>query len=63
MAFLHSLGTTAIIEYGIRSFTWDRRGVAFPSSPLPKDFQAICPSFELAVAEKAAEYYELPELP
>jgi len=39
--------------------TW----VTFPPLPLPKDFQTLCPSFELAVAEEAAKYYELPELP
>ncbi|KAJ8450529.1 LOW QUALITY PROTEIN: hypothetical protein Cgig2_020166 [Carnegiea gigantea] len=50
-------------EYVIRHFVWGQCGVAFPKSPLPKDFQALCPSFELAVAEEAAEYYELPELP
>jgi len=50
-------------EYVTRHFTWDRRRVTFPLSPLPKDFQALCPSFELAVAEEAVEYYELPKLP
>ncbi|KAJ8451488.1 hypothetical protein Cgig2_017879 [Carnegiea gigantea] len=44
-------------------FSWDRCGIAFPPSPLPKDFQALCPGFELAMAEQAAEHYELPELP
>ncbi|KAJ8429439.1 hypothetical protein Cgig2_021091 [Carnegiea gigantea] len=50
-------------EYITRHFAWDRRGIAFPQSPLPKDFQTLCPGFELAVAEQAAEYYELQELP
>ena len=36
---------------------------SFPPSPLPKDFQTLCPGFELAVAERAAEYYGLSELP
>ncbi|KAJ8426754.1 hypothetical protein Cgig2_029423 [Carnegiea gigantea] len=63
MAFLCSLDTKAMGEYVTRHFAWDRRGVPSPPSPLPKDFQALCPSFELAVAEKATEYYELPELP
>ncbi|KAJ8449202.1 hypothetical protein Cgig2_027204 [Carnegiea gigantea] len=63
MAFSCFLGTKAIGEYVTRHFAWDRRGVAFPPLPLLKDFQALCPSFELAVAEEAAEYYELPELP
>ena len=43
-------------------FEWDRRGIAFPPSPLLKDFQALCPSFELAMTEKAARCFELPEL-
>ncbi|KAJ8439689.1 hypothetical protein Cgig2_010186 [Carnegiea gigantea] len=46
---------TAMGEYVIRHFEWDRRGVVFLPSPLPKDFQALCPSFELAVAEEAAK--------
>ncbi|KAJ8425728.1 hypothetical protein Cgig2_001027 [Carnegiea gigantea] len=46
-----------------RHFVWDQHGVAFLPSHLPKDFQPLCPSFELAVAREAAEYYELPELP
>ncbi|KAJ8431066.1 hypothetical protein Cgig2_017062 [Carnegiea gigantea] len=63
MAFPRSLDTKAMGEDIIRHFAWDRRRVAFPLSSLPKDFQALCPSFELAVAKEAAEYYELPELP
>ncbi|KAJ8423406.1 LOW QUALITY PROTEIN: hypothetical protein Cgig2_030573 [Carnegiea gigantea] len=43
--------------------TKDRRGIAFPPLPLLKDFQTLCPDFELAVAKQATEYYELPELP
>ncbi|KAJ8438252.1 hypothetical protein Cgig2_030617 [Carnegiea gigantea] len=50
-------------EFVARHFLWDQRGIAFSPSPLPKDFQTLCPGFELAVAEQAAEYYELPELP
>ncbi|KAJ8445062.1 hypothetical protein Cgig2_022582 [Carnegiea gigantea] len=50
-------------EYVVRHFEWDRRGVAFPPSPLPKDFQVVCPSYELVVAEEAAEHFKLPELP
>ncbi|KAJ8422442.1 hypothetical protein Cgig2_019159 [Carnegiea gigantea] len=50
-------------EYVVRHLAWDRRGATFPLSPLPKDFQALCLSYELAVAEEAAEDYELPELP
>ena len=62
MAFSCSLDTKAMAEYVTRHFAWDRRGVAFPPSPLPKDFQALCPSFELAVAKEATEYYELLKL-
>ncbi|KAJ8441378.1 hypothetical protein Cgig2_009086 [Carnegiea gigantea] len=52
-----------MVEYVIRHFKWDWSGVAFPPLPLPKDFQALWPSYELAVAEEAAEHFELPELP
>jgi len=62
MAFPRSLSTKEIAEYVVRHFTWDRRGAAFPLSPLLKDFQALCLSYELAIAEEAAEDYELPEL-
>ncbi|KAJ8441484.1 hypothetical protein Cgig2_011161 [Carnegiea gigantea] len=44
-------------------FEWDWRGVAFPPSPLPKDFQALCSSYELAMAEEATRRFKLPELP
>ncbi|KAJ8438935.1 hypothetical protein Cgig2_012830 [Carnegiea gigantea] len=63
MAFLRSLSTKEMAKYVVRHFAWDRCGAAFPQSPLPKDFQALCPGYELAVAEEAAEDYELPELP
>ncbi|KAJ8421645.1 hypothetical protein Cgig2_019218 [Carnegiea gigantea] len=63
MAFPHSLDRKTMSEYVTHHFAWDRRGIAFPPSPLPKDFQTLCPGFELAMAEQAAEYYELSELP
>ena len=50
-------------EFVVRHFSWDRRGKAFPPSPLPKDFQTLCPDFDMVVAEQAAEDYGLPELP
>ncbi|KAJ8434527.1 hypothetical protein Cgig2_030150 [Carnegiea gigantea] len=59
MAFPHSLDAKAMGEFVTRHFSWDRRGIAFPSSPLPKDFQNLCPGFELAVAEQAAEHYSM----
>ncbi|KAJ8435272.1 hypothetical protein Cgig2_026011 [Carnegiea gigantea] len=31
--------------------------------PLPNDFQALCPSFVLAVTAEAAQCFQLPELP
>ncbi|KAJ8438046.1 hypothetical protein Cgig2_014175 [Carnegiea gigantea] len=62
MAFPHSLSTKEMAEYVIHHFAWDRPGVAFPLSPLPKDFQALCLSYELAMAEEAAEDYEIPAL-
>ncbi|KAJ8431710.1 hypothetical protein Cgig2_005217 [Carnegiea gigantea] len=59
MAFPRSLDTKAMVEYIVRHFAWDQHGVAFPPLPLPKDFQALCLSYELVVAKEAAEYYEL----
>ncbi|KAJ8429577.1 LOW QUALITY PROTEIN: hypothetical protein Cgig2_023783 [Carnegiea gigantea] len=50
MAFPRSLDTTAISEFVIRRFLWDRRGKASPPSPFPKDFRSLCPDFDLAVA-------------
>ncbi|KAJ8427748.1 hypothetical protein Cgig2_008552 [Carnegiea gigantea] len=50
-------------KHVVRHFVWDQHGVSFPPLPLPKDFQALCLSYELAMAEEAAEDYELPELP
>ncbi|KAJ8430746.1 hypothetical protein Cgig2_009637 [Carnegiea gigantea] len=49
-------------EFVIHRFLWDRRGKAFPTSPLPKDFRSLCPDFDLATTEQAAAHYELPEL-
>jgi len=63
MAFSCSLSTREMDEYVAYHFEWDRRGVAFRSSPLLKDFQALCPSYELAVAEEAAGRFELSEPP
>jgi len=63
MAFLRSLSTKEMAEYVVRHFEWDRHGVAFPLSPLLKDFQALCPSYELAIAEEATECFKLRELP
>ncbi|KAJ8436973.1 LOW QUALITY PROTEIN: hypothetical protein Cgig2_012260 [Carnegiea gigantea] len=60
MAFPRSLDTTAMYEYVTRHFSWNQYGVAFPVTT-PK--RLLGPIFELAVAEEAAEYYELPELP
>ncbi|KAJ8444094.1 hypothetical protein Cgig2_025095 [Carnegiea gigantea] len=58
-----SLSTKEMAEYVVRHFVWDQRGAAFPPLPLPKDFQALCSSYKLAVAEEAVEDYEFPELP
>ncbi|KAJ8420553.1 hypothetical protein Cgig2_014916 [Carnegiea gigantea] len=63
MTFSRSLSTKEMAKYVVCHFVWDWRGVAFPPLPLPKDFQALCPSYELAVAKEAAKDYELPELP
>ncbi|KAJ8425845.1 hypothetical protein Cgig2_033940 [Carnegiea gigantea] len=53
MAFRHSLSTRDMAEYVTYHFKCDRRRVAFPPLPLPNDFQALCRSYELAVAEEA----------
>ncbi|KAJ8436181.1 hypothetical protein Cgig2_010425 [Carnegiea gigantea] len=63
MAFPCSRGTNEIAQYVIRNFDWDRRRVSFPLSPLLNDFQALCLSYELAVAEGATWSFELSELP
>ncbi|KAJ8424903.1 hypothetical protein Cgig2_007628 [Carnegiea gigantea] len=63
MTFLSSLDTKAIGEFVTCHFSWDRRGVAFHPSPLPKDFQTLCLGFELAMAEQAVKCYGLLELP
>ena len=63
MAFPRSLSTKEMAEYAVHHCEWDRRGVAFSLSPLSKDFQALCPGYELVMAEEAAEHFELPELP
>ncbi|KAJ8433390.1 hypothetical protein Cgig2_019180 [Carnegiea gigantea] len=63
MAFPCSLSTKEMAEYIVRHFKWDQRGVAFPPSTPLKDFQALCPSYELTMAEEAAEHFELPKLP
>ena len=47
----------------MHNFEWDRRGISFPLLPLPNDFQALCLSYEVAVAEEAAQCFQLPELP
>ncbi|KAJ8424430.1 hypothetical protein Cgig2_010659 [Carnegiea gigantea] len=35
-------------EFVTRPFSQDRRGIALSLPPLPKDFQTLCPGFELA---------------
>ncbi|KAJ8447165.1 hypothetical protein Cgig2_022894 [Carnegiea gigantea] len=63
MAFPRSLSTSEMAEYVAYHFEWDRCGVAFPPFPLPNDFQALCPSYDLAVVEDAAQRFKLPKLP
>ncbi|KAJ8422873.1 hypothetical protein Cgig2_013746 [Carnegiea gigantea] len=63
MAFPRSLSTGEMDEYVTYHFERDWCRVAFPPSSLPKDFQALYPSYELTVAEEAARRFELPELP
>ena len=63
MPFPRSFNTKEMAKYVIHSFQWDWRGIAFPPPPLSKDFQALCPNYELAATEEAADHFELPELP
>ncbi|KAJ8447870.1 hypothetical protein Cgig2_012005 [Carnegiea gigantea] len=63
IAFPHFLSTREMAEYFVHHFEWERCGVAFSPSPLPKDFQAPCPSYELVMAKEAVGRFELPELP
>ncbi|KAJ8450452.1 LOW QUALITY PROTEIN: hypothetical protein Cgig2_002137 [Carnegiea gigantea] len=63
MTFPRSLSTKEMAEYVVRYFAWDRRGAAFPSPPLSKDFQALCPSYELAVAKEAVENFNSQSCP
>jgi len=63
MAFPRSLSTKEMAEYVVCHFAWDRRGVAYAPLPLLKDFQALCPSYELAVAKKVVEDYEFQSCP
>ncbi|KAJ8433523.1 hypothetical protein Cgig2_006670 [Carnegiea gigantea] len=63
MAFPHFLDTKAMSEFVSCHFSWDRRGITFPQSPFPKEFQTLCPGFELAVAEQSAKHYKLLEVP
>ncbi|KAJ8422958.1 LOW QUALITY PROTEIN: hypothetical protein Cgig2_031580 [Carnegiea gigantea] len=59
MTFLRSLDIKAMGEFVTRHFSWNRRGITFHPSSLPKDFQTLCLGFELAAAER----YEVLELP
>ncbi|KAJ8440417.1 hypothetical protein Cgig2_017650 [Carnegiea gigantea] len=63
MAFPHSLSISEMAKYVAYYFEWDRRRVAFPPLPLPNHFQALCLSYDLVVAEEAAQRFELSELP
>ncbi|KAJ8446987.1 hypothetical protein Cgig2_006615 [Carnegiea gigantea] len=49
------LSTSEMAQYVICNFECDRRGVAFPPSPLLDDFLALCPRYDLAMAEEAAQ--------
>ena len=62
MAFPRALDTKGMSEFVVRRFVWDQRGKAFPPLPLPKDFQTLCPDFNMVVAEQAVEDYGLPEI-
>ena len=63
MSFPRPLNTGKMAKYVAYHFEWDRCGVGFPLLTLPNNFQALCPSYELAVAKEIARRFELPELP
>ncbi|KAJ8435866.1 hypothetical protein Cgig2_028574 [Carnegiea gigantea] len=63
MAFRRSRSTSEMAQYVVCNFKWDRRRAAFPPSPLPNYFQALGPSYNLAVTEGAARCFKFPELP
>ncbi|KAJ8420761.1 hypothetical protein Cgig2_030937 [Carnegiea gigantea] len=63
VAFPRFLSTREMVEYVVYHFEWYRLGVAFPKSPLPKDFQTLYPSYELTMAEEVVGRFELLELP
>jgi len=54
MAFSPSLSASEMGQYVAYHFEWNQRGVTFPLLPLSNDFQALCLSYELVVAEEAA---------
>ncbi|KAJ8436130.1 hypothetical protein Cgig2_001157 [Carnegiea gigantea] len=49
--------------YVLGSFEWHRREVVFSLRHLPYDYEELCPSFDLVMAEEYAQDYEAPELP
>jgi len=59
MSFPRSLSTGEMAEYVTCHFERNRCGVAFPPLALPNDFQALCPSYEFAVAKETAQRFEL----
>ena len=54
MGLPHWLMTDEMALYVLGNFEWHRREVEFPPLPLLSDYEDLCPSFDLAVAEEYA---------
>ncbi|KAJ8422319.1 hypothetical protein Cgig2_027688 [Carnegiea gigantea] len=63
MGFPRSLETDEMTFYVLENFEWDQREFAFPPLLLPYDYKDLCPDFNLAAAEEAAQDFLLPEIP
>jgi len=60
MGFPHSLKTDEVALYVLENFEWYCRKVVFHPLPLPSDYRDLCPDFDLAVARKATQDFDLP---
>ncbi|KAJ8432401.1 hypothetical protein Cgig2_010003 [Carnegiea gigantea] len=63
MGFPRLLVTDEMTLYVLSNFEWYCREVAFPSLPLPSDYEELYSGFVLAEVEEYAWHYKVPELP
>ncbi|KAJ8425106.1 hypothetical protein Cgig2_013836 [Carnegiea gigantea] len=54
--------TKEMADHVRETFRWHLRGASRPPHPLPKDYQALCPSFALLDVEEAACDFNIPEI-